>query len=265
MPEQGDVPLTVVMPAYNEEQVIERAVQEVQQDVLDRIGAAELVVVDDGSRDETGAILDRLAAQDTRLQVIHQPNRGHGPALRAGLDAARGTYVLLLDSDRQIPLDSFEGCWSLAREHDGVFGARAFRQDPFIRLMVSAAVRRVVRLLFGVRLRDANVPFKMFRRSLWLEARPIVPEETLTPSLFLGIYMWWRGLDVVEREVGHRRRQTGAVSLRRWTLFTFCLRAFRQLLLFRKRLATVERGTGGGSLRHIPRKGELAKDQHPEG
>ena len=93
--------LTVVTPAYDEEDVIEQAVREVQHFVLDNVEDAEFVVIDDGSNDRTGVILDRCAAQERRVRVIHQPNKGHGGALRTGLDLARGTYIFLLDSDRR--------------------------------------------------------------------------------------------------------------------------------------------------------------------
>src|SRR6266849_3164323 len=99
------VELSVVMPAYNEEGAIEAAVMEVRQHVFGEIQASELVVVNDGSRDRTGEILDHLAMEDGRIKVIHQPNGGHGRALRTGLDAASGKYLFLIDSDRQIPLD----------------------------------------------------------------------------------------------------------------------------------------------------------------
>lgn len=97
------LPLSVVMPAYNEEAAIEQALREVQRHVLTLIPGAEVIVVNDGSRDGTGLILDRLVAENSSLRVIHQPNGGHGRALRTGLDAARGEHVFLIDSDRQIP------------------------------------------------------------------------------------------------------------------------------------------------------------------
>jgi glycosyltransferase involved in cell wall biosynthesis len=229
-------PLSVVMPAYNEEGAIADAVREVQRHVMPVVPGAELVVVDDGSRDRTGAILDRLGRDEPRLRVIHQANGGHGRALRTGLDAARGDYVFLIDSDRQIPLEAFPPLWELARGRDGAFGVRAARHDPRLRLWLTRLVRGALRGLFRVRLYDANIPFKILRRSLWEQARPLIPEDTLAPSLFLAVYVRRRGCDVPERPVPHRERQTGVVSIRRWRLFKFCLTAFRQLLLFRRRL-----------------------------
>jgi glycosyltransferase involved in cell wall biosynthesis len=73
--------LSVVMPAYNEEDGLAAAVAEVQRCVLDSVPDSELVVVDDGSRDGTPAILDALAARDPRIRAIHRANGGHGPAV----------------------------------------------------------------------------------------------------------------------------------------------------------------------------------------
>jgi glycosyltransferase involved in cell wall biosynthesis len=228
--------LTVVMPAYNEEGAIEDAVREVREHVLHGLPGAELLVVDDGSRDRTGEILDRLAAEDPRVSVIHQRNGGHGRALRTGLDAARGEYVFLVDSDRQIPIEAFPPLWELARGRDGAFGIRTNRHDPRLRLMLTAVIRAALRSLFDAPLRDANVPFKILRRSAWLEARELIPEDTLAPSLFLAVFARRRGLDIAERDVPHRERETGVVSIRRWKLLKFCTRAFLQLLAFHRRL-----------------------------
>jgi glycosyltransferase involved in cell wall biosynthesis len=95
--------LSVIMPAYNEQAGITAAVAEVQQQILDRFAPAELIVVNDGSRDRTGAILDDLARQDPRLRIINQANRGHGPAILTGLHAATGDHLFLVDSDQDPP------------------------------------------------------------------------------------------------------------------------------------------------------------------
>src|SRR5688572_4403851 len=98
MPEP--IRLSVIMPVYNEEGAIVAAVEEVRHHVLALLPQSELVVVDDGSRDGTGRLLDQASATDARIRVIHQPNGGHGAALLTGLNAAQGEYIFLIDSDR---------------------------------------------------------------------------------------------------------------------------------------------------------------------
>jgi len=224
------------MPAYNEQGAIREAVAEVKQYVLRIVPGSELLVIDDGSRDQTGLILDRIAAEDSRIRVFHQSNGGHGRALRTGLDAARGDYVFLIDSDRQVPLDPFPVLWKAAQGRDGAFGVRVARHDPRTRQILTLLVRKMLKWFLGVRLHDANVPCKIIRRSVWLKAREYIPPQTLTPSLFLAVFVVLGSYDIVMLEVAHRPRKTGEISIRRWKLLKFCLRALLQLFAFSRRL-----------------------------
>ena len=141
------------------------------------------------------------------------------------------------DSDRQISLESFDAAWSQVKNgYDGVFGVRRRRHDPAIRLYLTKLVRFAVRLLFGIPIFDANVPYKLFRRSIWNEAREYIVCDTLAPSLFLAIFAKLRGYTIAEIEVAHRERNTGQVSIRRLKLVKFAAKGFRQLMSFRKRV-----------------------------
>lgn len=229
-------PLTVVMPVYNEEAAIEKAVEEVRALVLDHVRGADLVVVDDGSTDGTPARLRGLAESDPRVRVVRQSNQGHGPAIIHGMNEARGSRVLLVDSDQQIPLDDFPRWWVEAQGAHGVFGMRHERNDPPVRLRLTRLIHAVLPPLFGVSPPDANVPCKLFLRSLWDEARAFIPPRTLAPSLFLALFAARRGYDIRHVRVPHRPRSTGVESLRKLRLATFAGRAFLQLLAFRWRL-----------------------------
>ena len=236
------VPLSVVMPVYNEEDAIGAAVEDVKRHVLSSVPGAELVIVNDGSRDRTGAMLDAISAEDSRIRVIHQANSGHGGALIAGIEAARGECLFLIDSDRQILLDDFATTWAaLAAGRDAVFGVRRRRHDPPLRLYLSRFVRRSIQSLFGVKLADANVPYKLFRRSVWQQARPQIPNDTLAPSLFLAIVARLRGCNILEVDVVHKERDTGEVSIRRLKLLKFCARGLSQMLELRRNLSRPSR------------------------
>lgn len=227
--------LSVVMPAYNEEEAIRDAVKEVQEFILDKIPNSELLVVNDGSKDSTGTILDELSAADPRVRVHHKENGGHGPAIISGLEQSQGERVFLVDSDMQMPLSSVIELWTAMDEgYDGAFGVRRKRDDPTLRLWLTALIRNTLPWLFGVQMRDANVPYKLIRRDTWESARAHIPADTLAPSIFLAMYMKRRGLRIAEIDVPHRERQTGEVSIKRWKLVKFCARAFSQLLDFRR-------------------------------
>ncbi len=236
----SSVRLSVVMPAYNEADGIVVAVEAVQAQVLDRIAGSELDVDNDGSKDSTGAILDRLAASDPRIHVVHKPNGGHGPALVSGISAAQGEYLFLIDSDNQIPLEDFAPLWqAIEAGSRAAFGVRRVRNDATLRRVLTVAIRLSLFALFGVRLYDANVPFKVFHRSLWDAARVHIPDDTLAPSLFFAIFAARRQTPMSFINVHHKDRETGTVSIKRWKLVKFCARAFRQLLAFRSSLRTL--------------------------
>lgn len=229
--------LSVIMPVYNEEGAIVAAVEEVQQYVLDLVPGSQLVVVNDGSRDRTPQLLDAMAAADARIQVMHQANGGHGSALLTGLNAATGEYIFLIDSDRQILLDDFAKAWAFVMAgRDAVFGVRRRRFDPAFRLYLSRLIKESVNVLFRVTLQDANVPFKLFRRAIWNDAKECVPEGTLAPSLFLAVVAKSRGYNILELEVTHKERDTGEVSLRHVRLVKFCARALVQLIRLHRRV-----------------------------
>jgi dolichol-phosphate mannosyltransferase len=227
--------LSVIMPAYNEEESIALAVEEVQQYILNRVDDSELIVVDDGSQDSTAQILKSLSVLDSRIRVLTQENGGHGKALLSGLHEARGNFLFLLDSDRQIPAEAFSLLWRQRDGFDGVLGVRVRRQDPRLRVWLSRMIRIVIGLLFQVRLSDANCPFKLLRRSCWELSRRLLVPGTLAPSLFLAILLKHGGFKMLEVEVPHQERNSGTVTIRRWRLLKFCWIAFWQLIRFRYR------------------------------
>ena len=238
------IPLSVVMPVYNEQDAIVSAIDDVQRHVLSVVPGGELVVVNDGSRDRTGALLDEVAAKDPRVRVIHQANSGHGGAVMAGLAAARGEYVFLIDSDRQIPLDRFADAWrAIQSGRDAVFGVRRRRHDPALRLYLTRVIRPAINMMFGVQLEDANVPYKLLRRAICEDARPLIPDGTLAPSLFLAVIAKLHGHDILELDVAHKQRDTGEVSIRRVKLLKFCARGFSQMLELRRRVSRRSRET----------------------
>jgi dolichol-phosphate mannosyltransferase len=228
--------LTFIMPAYNEEGAIADAIDDVRKAAFDVVPDCTLIVVNDGSRDRTGAIVDAICASDKRVQVIHKPNGGHGSSLIAGVRAAKSDYVFLLDSDRQIPLDNFAEFWSAGVGRDAVFGVRAVRHDPLSRLILTRIIRMVVFFMFSTWIRDGNVPCKLLKRSIWKQAEDLIPDGTLAPSFFLAIFARYSHMDVIDKVVTHRERNTGVVSIRYFKLAKFCFKAFAQLIEFRLKL-----------------------------
>jgi len=205
--------LSLVLPAYNEEGNIERAVRTAAA-AGNRAGSYEVVVVDDGSRDATGARLSALEAEmGPRLRVVrHQENRGYGAALRNGFAAAEGDLVFYTDSDNQFDLSELEGMLPLMGEWDAVLGYRIARQDARRRLMTSWVFNRLACVVFGLTVRDLNCSFKLFRgdllRSLPLESDDFFIDTEMVARMHRG---GWR---YVQRGVRHFPRTAGRSTVR---------------------------------------------------
>ena len=159
--------VSLVIPAYNEAGNIRPAV-ELALPVLQSLHPAhELIVVESGSTDRTGAILDELAAAHPALRVIHQGAKlGLGSALIEGFGAARYEQLLYIDGDNPYDITEFRHALPLLKECDIVNGFRLSRNDPWVRRLYTALFRVAMRWLFNVRLRDANIGFKLMRRSV---------------------------------------------------------------------------------------------------
>ncbi len=159
--------LTLVLPAHNEEEnigiVVDRALA-----VLPKFTSTfEILVVNDGSRDRTGEIVDVLAAANSQVTAIHhRANKGYGAALTSGFRASTGDYVMFMDADQQFDIGDLKLLSPFVGRFDIVAGFRMERNDPFHRRMFAEIFNVTVRLLFGVHLRDIDCAFKVIRGEL---------------------------------------------------------------------------------------------------
>ena len=206
--------LSIVLPAFNEEGNIERAVREAFAGAAQITPDCEVVVVNDGSRDGTAAILKTLQAEfDANLRVIeHAVNLGYGVALRDGFHATRGDLVFYTDSDNQFDLRELKDLIPLMDENDVVLGYRLDRQDAWLRKLVSGGFNRLSSMAFGMLVRDLNCSFKLFRgdliRGLRLDARDFFIDTELVARIHRGGYRY------VQRGVRHYPRTAGRSTVR---------------------------------------------------
>jgi dolichol-phosphate mannosyltransferase len=230
--------VSIVMPAYNEAEIIETTVREWYTEVISRIRGSELIVVDDCSKDETGRVLARLAQELPALRPLTpQRNGGHGKALRYGLDHVTEDWVFQTDSDRQHLPSDFWKVWEKRDTSDFVLGVRSTRADGPVRVLITTVMRLANFAVWGLWIRDANCPFKLMRRQPMEEVLARIPRDSFIPMVMLSILgrkMHYRVTEVVVR---HLPRRGGEQSLRGvWKWIKVGSRCLRQLLAWRVRL-----------------------------
>ena len=159
--------LSIVLPCFNEEENIGEAVDNALAAARTCSECYEVVVVDDGSTDETVNVLSDLIASDGHVRaIVHERNRGYGEALRSGIRAAQMDWVLLADSDLQFDLRDLEDFMPLTDSADAIWGWRILRQDTLLRRFSASAWNRLMRALFALPVRDVDCGFKLIRASI---------------------------------------------------------------------------------------------------
>ncbi|MCX6717352.1 MAG: glycosyltransferase family 2 protein [Candidatus Taylorbacteria bacterium] len=156
--------LMIVMPAYNEEANIESVIKQ-WHPVVEKIGNnSKLVIFDDGSKDDTFAIMQRIQSKYPYFVPITKKNSGHGAtclyAYRYAVENG-AEYVFQTDSDGQTLPEEFWNFWELRNECDFIIGSRKGRMDGFSRIVVTKVLKMVIFLIFRVKVTDANTPFRL--------------------------------------------------------------------------------------------------------
>lgn len=168
--------LSIFFPMWNEEQYIGRALNaghEVAREMVasGEIGDYELIIVDDASSDATPRLADEAAAADRRVKVVHHPtNRKLGGSMKSGFAAATGDVIVYTDADLPFDMRELHRALRLLRQYEAdIISAYRFDRtgEGLVRVVYSAFYNALVRVLFGVRIRDVNFAFKVCRSSIF--------------------------------------------------------------------------------------------------
>jgi glycosyltransferase involved in cell wall biosynthesis len=242
--------LSVVLPAYNEEENVAEAVQavsKVTEELLAQgaISGYEIILVNDGSKDSTGQVARELETRIPNFYLVeHYPNRGYGGALKAGFSAATRDLIAFVPADNQFvfgEIDLFLECMDKAAGSDVpdiVCGYRHDRQDTFIRRFNAFGWNTLVRILFGYLCRDIDCGFKLFRREV-LDRVHVESNGAMVDTEFLASAKA-RGLRIAEVPVTHLPRTAGEAT---GADLKVIVKAFSDLFRFRRRLTRELRET----------------------
>lgn len=210
--------LFIVIPAYNEKDNIENTVND-WYPIVEKYngnGESRLVVINDGSKDNTYEILCNLAKTRPLLLPQTKENGGHGSTVLYGYRFAiehNADYVFQTDADGQTNPAEFEAFWSQRKEYDALIGKRTDRGDGKSRKFVENVVCVLLRLIFGVKVSDANAPFRLMRTDVLSEFLPKLPKDFNIPNIMLTTYFVYYRKRVKFIEISFKPRQGGVNSL----------------------------------------------------
>lgn len=223
--------LSVVLPAYNEEQVIATTLHHVLDTLHDLVADFEVLVVNDGSTDRTGDIVAAICQGDPRVRLLtHEHNQGYGATLVDGFAAATRACTFFMDADGQFDIRELAFLLGSIDKYDAVIGYRLKRQDAWMRKFNARGWKMVIRLALGVQVRDLDCAFKLVRtavlRHICLETRGAMINAEL-------LYKMKReGYSYTEVGVHHFPRQGGkATGAKLRVIF----RAFRECFFYARK------------------------------
>jgi len=227
--------ISVVFPAYNEAENIEKAVAQATGCLALLFADWQIIVVDDGSTDRTAAIIDDLARADERIAAVHHSkNQGYGAALKSGIQRSTKEMIFFCDSDLQFHLSELLLILTWIEQYDIVAGYRLKRRDPLHRQLNAWAWNRLVWLLLGLKVRDTDCAFKLFRKTVFDAIRiDAVGAMVNTDILVQATRM---GFKIKEIPVTHFPRQNGKQT---GANIRVILKAFGELFRLHHKLRTI--------------------------
>lgn len=208
--------LYVVMPAYNEEETIQDVVKQWYPVLEGKAENSRIVIADSGSTDKTHEILLELKKQYPKIDILERSEKQHGPKLIALYKYARDNtidYVFQTDSDGQTNPDEFLSFWELRTKYDAILGHRRVRGDGKSRAFVEMVVCLLLRVFFGVKVPDANAPFRLMKVDIVSKYIDKFHEDYNLPNIMLTTFFSHYKERLTFKEISFKPRQGGTNSI----------------------------------------------------
>ncbi|MBQ9551434.1 MAG: glycosyltransferase family 2 protein [Clostridia bacterium] len=210
--------LYIVMPAYNEEENIKTTL-DAWYPIIEKYnvdGSSRLVVVNDGSKDNTYQMMLEYAETHPLFTPLTKPNGGHGPTVIYAYDYAvkqGADWIFQTDSDGQTDPNEFDAFWNDRNDYDALFGNRTERGDGQSRALVEKVVCLLVRYFFGVKVPDANAPFRLMRAEKVKQYLTKLKPDYNLPNIMMTTYFVYYKNRVDFRPITFKPREKGTNSI----------------------------------------------------
>jgi glycosyltransferase involved in cell wall biosynthesis len=200
--------LSVFFPVFNDELTVRRVAEKALRVASGLTDDYEVVIVNDGSPDNSGSVADGVAKEYEFVRVIHHPrNLGYGAAVRSGLAACRKDWICFTDGDDEYDLYDLKKLWKLRDFYDLIITFRYVRRYSGFRIVISQIYNRLLRRLFYLRFRDVSTGLRLVRREIIedIELRsdsPFIGAEIAIKTMLKGYRVGELGIQMFPREFG---------------------------------------------------------------
>jgi glycosyltransferase involved in cell wall biosynthesis len=236
--------LFIIIPAYNEQDTIRKVAEEWYGVIRrhDGGGRSRLVILNDGSRDNTLGILNSMQRDHPLLTVLDKPNSGHGATVRRGYAYAlskEADYIFQTDSDGQTLASEFEPFWAERKNFDLVIGNRIHREDGAGRVFVTKVLRRTLKQFFRVDVTDANTPYRLMSTASMTKILPYVPDDYSLTNVAVTVVYTKMNYRIRYIPITFRPRQGGKNSIHFTNILKIGIQARRDFREIEKKLEKI--------------------------
>jgi dolichol-phosphate mannosyltransferase len=222
--------ISLVFPVHNESFIIEQTLRNYIAELGTRVEDFEVIVSEDGSTDDTKAVLERLQEELSIKLFTSDERKGYQQALRDAISHATKPWLFIVDSDYQFAAIDFWRLEPHRRAYDVILGIKVPRKDSFYRVILSKGYNWLLRLFFRVPYRDMDTGFRLIRRSVAQEIAPLVRHMSFFTAEFV-VRTHYSGYKILEVPVQHYARKIGSTTIFYVSkLFFICLAQFLGIL-----------------------------------
>lgn len=228
--------LAVIIPVYNEHQVIEQVIKDWDLMLKELSITYEIHVYNDGSKDNTLAVLQSFAPKYPNLKIHDKANSGHGSTILKGYrENIQAEWIFQVDSDNEISASYFRDFWNQRSGYDFIIGTREHHNRPLVRKGISFISLLLVALFYGKGIKDVNVPYRLMRSKKFALFFTSIPSDTFAPNVIISGCAVQSQLRIKQIPIASHLRETGEVSIKKWKLFKVALKSFNQTITYRLR------------------------------
>lgn len=226
--------LALVMPVYNEEEILENVIND-WTNVFEGLDIDfEILAYNDGSKDKSLEILRKNAENNSRLIVRDKKNSGHGPTILQGYRDCAENYewIFQTDSDNELGTEGFVELWKNRCDYDFLIGKRFYKNRVASRKIISNVAKIITRILCGKGVSDVNCPYRLMKTSVFKDLFLKIESDTFSPNIIVSGFVNRNNIKFFEIPVEWKNRSTGTVSIQKMKLFKSAAKAFFQTIKF---------------------------------